>query len=81
VTLTQSGISLESTTDIQIQAKGNVTIDAIGKIDITSKANLNVSGLNINNEADAAFVAKGGASAELSAAGQTVVKGAMVMIN
>jgi Rhs element Vgr protein len=81
VTLTQSGISLESTKDIQIQAKGNITIGAIGKIDIASKTDLNASGLNIHNNAEAAFVAKGGASAELSAAGQTVVKGAMVMIN
>jgi hypothetical protein len=35
----------------------------------------------VNCEAQVGFVAKGAASAELSAAGQTVVKGALVMIN
>jgi len=39
------------------------------------------AGLNVNCEAQVGFAAKGNASAELSAAGQTVVKGAMVMIN
>ena len=38
-------------------------------------------GLNVTSEALVAFTAKVSASAELSAAGQTVVKGAMVMIN
>lgn len=81
VTLNQSGIFLESTNDIQINAKGSVTINAIGKIDIAAKSDLNASGLNVHHKAEAAFVAKGGASAELSSSGQTVVKGAMVMIN
>jgi hypothetical protein len=40
-----------------------------------------VSGVNISQSAQASFTAKGNASAELSASGQTVVKGAMVMIN
>jgi hypothetical protein len=37
--------------------------------------------LNINQTADISFVAKANASAELSASGQTTVKGATVMIN
>jgi Rhs element Vgr protein len=81
VTLTPSGISLSSAKDIQITANGNVTIDAVGNIDIAAKLDLKTSGLNIHNQAQIAFAAKGGASAELSAAGQTVVKGAIVMIN
>jgi hypothetical protein len=40
-----------------------------------------VAGLNVSSDAQVGFSAKGTASAELSAAGQTVVKGAMVMIN
>ncbi len=81
VTLTPSGISLSSAKDIQITANGNVTIAAVGNIDIAAKLDLKTSGLNIHNQAEIAFAAKGGASAELSAAGQTVVKGAIVMIN
>ena len=81
VELGTSGITLESPKDIKISAKGKVTVDAAGEIGISSKADVNVAGLNINNNANAGFVAKGSASAELSASGQTTVKGAMVMIN
>ena len=48
---------------------------------ITSKADVKIDGLNVNCEAKVGLVAKGAASAELSASGQTTVKGAMVMIN
>jgi len=81
VELNTGGITLDSPKDIKITAKGKITLDAIGEIGITSKADVKVAGLNINNEAQVGFVAKGSASAELSAAGQTTVKGAMVMIN
>lgn len=81
VEMTPSGISLDSPKDIRIHAKGSIAIDAVGKIDITSKADVINSGLNVKCDAQVSFVAKGSASAELSAAGETVVKGAMVMIN
>jgi Rhs element Vgr protein len=81
VILNQSGIFLESPKDIKISAKGSIAIEAVGKIDIASKADLHCAGLNVSSEAQAKLVAKGGASAELSSAGQTVVKGAMVVIN
>ena len=42
---------------------------------------MKTAGLNVNCEAQVGFVAKGTATAEVSAAGQTTVKGAMVMIN
>ena len=81
VELGSSGISLDSPKDIKISTKGKLTIDAVGEVGITSKADVKLSGLNINNDAKVGFVAKGSASAELSASGQTTVKGAMVMIN
>jgi Rhs element Vgr protein len=81
VELNESGITLDSPKDIKITAKGKITLDAVGEIGITSKADVKVAGLNIKNEAQVGYVAKGSASAELSAAGQTTVKGAMVMIN
>ena len=46
-----------------------------------SEADVNVEGMNVNHTASAGFTAKGNATAELSASGQTTVKGAMVMIN
>lgn len=81
VELSSSGILLDSPKDITINAKGKITLDAVGEVSISSKADVKIAGLNINNSANVGFVAKGNATAELSASGQTTVKGAMVMIN
>lgn len=81
VLLSPDGIVLDSPKDISITAKGKITIDAMGAIDVSSQADVSVKGMNVNHEANASFVAKGNASAELSASGQVTVKGAMVMIN
>lgn len=79
--LKPDGIYLDSAKDIVMNAKGKVTITAVGNIESTSQADIKSQALNINNSANVGFVAKGSASAELSASGQTTVKGAMVMIN
>ena len=81
VELHTGGIVLDSPKDIKISAKGTISIDAVGAITISSKADVKVEGLNVSCDAKVGMVAKGAASAELSAAGQTTVKGAMVMIN
>jgi len=81
VELSPSGIVLDSPKDIAITAKGTITLDAVGAVSVSSKADVKSAGLNVNCEAQVGFVAKGNASAEISAAGQTVVKGALVMIN
>ena len=81
VTLDSSGITLDSPKDIKLTAKGGITLDAVNAVTITSKADVKCSGLNVNCEAQVGAVFKGTASVELSAAGQTTVKGAMVMIN
>lgn len=81
VELNQSGITLDTPKDIVMSAKGKITLDAVGNVEITAKADVKTTGLNVNNTAQVGFVAKGSATAELSASGQTTVKGAMVMIN
>jgi uncharacterized protein involved in type VI secretion and phage assembly len=81
VELSADGIVLDSPKDINISAKGKIGIDATGEIAISSQADVNVEGLNVNHTANAGFTAKGNASAELSASGQTTIKGSMVMIN
>jgi phage gp45-like len=81
IKLSDSGIALDSAKDITLNAKGGITLDAVNAISITSKADVKASGLNISCEAQAGFTGKGSATAELSASGQTTVKGAMVMIN
>ena len=81
VELGASGIVLDSPKDIKITATGNVNIEGTGGVGIQSSADVQVEGLNVNNEAKVGFVGKGSATAEVSASGQTTVKGAMVMIN
>ena len=79
--MSQNGILLDSSKNILLKAKGTIDIDADMGINITGKADLNLKAINIAAAAAMAFTARGAASAELSAAGQVTVKGAMVMIN
>ena len=72
-TLGSAGITLSSPKDITLDAKGNVVVKAA--MDVTAQ------GANIKAEAQLGATVKGNASAEISAAGTTTVKGAMVMIN
>jgi Rhs element Vgr protein len=81
IEMSESGIRLDSAKDILISAKGKVTVSAVGAIALESTADVKASGLNVQCEAQVGFTGKGNASAELSASGQTTVKGAMVMIN
>lgn len=81
VKLSPCGIALDSPKDISLSAKGGITLDAVNSISLTAKTDVMASGLNVRCEAQVGFTGKGNATAELSAAGQTVVKGAMVMIN
>ncbi|MGK0290122.1 MAG: Rhs element Vgr protein [bacterium] len=81
VTLDSGGITLDSPKDIKISAKGKVSISATSNIELAATADLKADGMNVNLSAKTALSAKGNATAEFSASGQTTVKGAMVMIN
>jgi Rhs element Vgr protein len=81
VQLSPDGILLDSPKDITVNAKGKIAVSAVGEISITAQADVKVAGLNVSNTAQVGFTAKGSATAELSASGQTTVKGALVMIN
>jgi len=81
VKLSESGILLDSPKDITIKAAGKIVLQGTGNVELDSKADLKGKGMNVNLEAQVGMVAKGAASAEFSASGQTTVKGAMVMIN
>ena len=82
VQLSVAGITLESIQDITLVARrGGITLDAGGAIAIRSTSDVAVDGLNVACHAQVALSAKGDATAELSATGQTTVRGAMVMIN
>lgn len=73
ITLDDKGITLDSTSDI--------TLNASGKIDVTAGQDASITGANVTCDGAEAFTGKGGATAEVSASGQTTIKGAMVMIN
>lgn len=81
VELSPEGISMESPKEIKLKAQSKISIQATSGIEISSSSDVEISGMNINQTADIGFTAKGSASAELSASGNTTVKGALVMIN
>jgi Rhs element Vgr protein len=66
ITLSASGIVIESAKDIKLK---------------TSSGNLGLEALNIEGKAQAKFSAEGTATASLQSSGPTVVKGAIVNIN
>jgi len=81
IKMTSAGIILKSGKDITLDATGNITLKATGKIEITATQDAAITGMNVTNTAQMGFTAKGTATAELSASGQTTVKGGIVMIN
>jgi uncharacterized protein involved in type VI secretion and phage assembly len=81
VKLSEAGIACDSPYDITLTAQGSIRMSANVSIELTAQADVKAAGLNVQCEAQVGFTGKGGATAELSAAGQTTVQGAMVMIN
>jgi len=73
IQLSASGIKLSSLADIEIEAAGSLRLKAGSEAAI--------SALNINAHAKVGLTAKGSATAELSAGGQTTLKGGLVLIN
>jgi uncharacterized protein involved in type VI secretion and phage assembly len=81
VNISGSKITLSSDGDVAISGKGKVTGSGTSGVEISSQADVDLSGLNISAKAQVGATVKGGATAELSASGVTTIKGAMVMIN
>lgn len=76
------GITLKSDKDITLDAGGKISLKAKQNIDAASAGgDVSLKGNNVNGDGKIGVKMKGGASAELSAGGNTTVKGAMVMIN
>lgn len=82
VTLDDSGIKLDTKKDVMIKATGKITLDGTGGVVVKSSGgDVKISGLNVEAVAQIGATVKGSATAEVSASGQTTIKGAMVMIN
>ncbi len=81
ILMDDTGITFDSPGDINIKSQKNVNIEATSNISLKATSDLKGEGLNIDMSAQTGFTAKGNATAEISASGNTTVKGAMVMIN
>lgn len=81
IVMNDNGILLESSKELTLKAKMNVNIESGSATNLKAKTDLKAEGLNVELKAKTSLKAQGTASAELSASGQTTVKGAMVMIN
>ncbi len=81
IVMNDSGIAIESAKDLTLKAKMNIIMDAGNNLESKAKTNLTLKGMKIEGSAQTEMTMKGSAKAELSASGQTIVKGAMVMIN
>jgi Rhs element Vgr protein len=79
--MTSSGITISSPGNITIKATGQIDMQAQTNVSIKATADLSMQGLNVSAKAQMALQAQGQAQAELSATGQTTIKGAIVMIN
>ena len=81
IVMNSDGITMSSCKDIKMKARDGITLDADSKIIANAKSDISLVGLNIDAQAKVKAMLKGNAVAELSASGQTTIKGAMVMIN
>ena len=81
ITMNSSGIAISSDKDINLTAKGGINLKATAKINLSATQDLVGAGMNVSLTAKTGFTAKGNASAEVSASGQTTIKGGMVNIN
>lgn len=82
IKLSTDGIVLTSKKDLKMTATGDISLAATGKLTLESKQDMTAtSSMNISHKAQIGFTAKGTATAEVSATGNTTVKGGMVMIN
>lgn len=75
------GVVIESASSLTINAKTDISINAGTALKAAAKTSLEIGAANIEAKADMALTLKGNAKAEVSAAGQAILRGAMVMIN
>lgn len=81
VTLSKSGVTMESASNLKVSAKGNVTIEAGGNLSLSAKANASIEGLQVAHKAQTKFSAQGSVAAEVTASGMLTIRGGLVKIN
>lgn len=81
IELSDGGIKISTPKDVVFDVKGSFKVDAKGGVSLSTTGDVKGEGMNVEFAAKVGAKLKGNASAEISASGQTTVKGAMVMIN
>lgn len=82
IVISSSGIEISTSADIKLDAKGKVSVAAVSGVSLASSGgDASLEGLNAKVTGQIGATVKGNATAEISASGQTTVKGAIVMIN
>lgn len=82
IVMSESGITIKSGKDINIEATGNLNLKGTQGVSVESSAgDVQLKGLNVKANADMQFSAEGSASASVQGGGELTLKGAMVMIN
>jgi hypothetical protein len=81
IVLGPQGITLNSPQSITLSSRGSIFVQATAALALTSAADASLNGLNVAIDAQVGASLKGSATAEVSASGQTTIRGAMVMIN
>ena len=89
IKMNSEGISMQSPSNITINADGEisisgtagVTVSSEAEVTVSGEATVSVSGLEVSIEGETAFSASAGAEASVSAGGELSLNGAMVMIN
>lgn len=80
IKMDSSGITLNSNSDITLNATNQISISGLN-ISIDAKTSLSESGMNVSISGDTSTSISGSAECSVSSTGQMTINGAMVMIN
>jgi Rhs element Vgr protein len=80
ITLSSSGITIDSAKDLLLKAAGSITVQAGAALNMSAGTNATLKGVQVSHTASGSFSAQGG-TAKLAATGITTISGALVNIN
>lgn len=81
ITMSSSGITLDSCAEINLKAKTNINLNAGANLTLKAASEMTASALTISATASTSLSLQGDASAKLASSGELTVQGTMVMIN
>ena len=81
VVLSNDGINLTSSKDINLNARASITIKSGKDVIVSGTQNINFKSMNINAQASMKAILSGNASTEVKSGMATIIKGTTVLIN